>query len=78
MSQALLSEVLLYSLGINYLILLFWFGLYYRARDLLKAWHGFRLDDATFDRLHYAGMMQYKILIFIFNLTPWLALNLAG
>ncbi len=44
----------------------------------MRRFHGrwFRLSDERFDALHYAGMSIYKIGVLLFNLVPWLALEL--
>ena len=71
-------EFLLWSLGVNYAVLLLWFVMLLVARDWMRRLHGrcFQLSDATFDAIHYGGMAVYKVGIFLFNLTPLLALCL--
>ena len=70
------SEFLLWSLGINYAVLLLWFLMLVVARDWMRRLHGrwFQLSDASFDAIHYGGMAVYKVGIFLFNLAPLLAL----
>lgn len=65
---------------INYGILTLWFLLFLGARDWIYRFHGrwFRLSPEQFDALHYGGMTCYKLLVIVFNLTPWLALLLIG
>lgn len=72
------SSFLGWNLVLNFGLLLFWAGMLLFARGFVLRLHGrwFRLDEAGFDRLHYAAMAGYKIAIFIFNLMPWLALQL--
>lgn len=69
-------EFLLWSLGVNYVVLLLWFLTLVVARDWLRRLHGrwFQLSDAAFDAIHYGGMAVYKVGILLFNLTPLLAL----
>ena len=76
MTSDFLFRFLLWSLGINYAILLTWFVAFVSARNWLRALHGrwFRLSDEAFDAIHYGGMAAYKIGIFLFNLVPLLAL----
>lgn len=71
---------LLYTLVLNYSILMLWFLLIVFARDWVKRLHGqwFQLSDPTFDAIHYSGMAIYKIGIFLFNLVPLIALYLMG
>lgn len=79
MNLDFLCRFLLWSLAINYAILLTWFFGFVFARDWMQQIHGrwFRLTDSTFDTVHYSGMAAYKLAIFIFNLAPLLALCVA-
>lgn len=74
------SGFLLYSLAVNYFILMLWFVLFVFARNWVKQVHGkwFQLSDVSFDAIHYGGMALYKIGIFLFNLAPLLALYFIG
>ena len=71
---------LLYTLALNYSILMLWFLLIVFARDWVKQLHGqwFQLSDLTFDAIHYGGMALYKVGIFLFNLVPLIAIYLMG
>lgn len=71
---------LLYTLALNYSILMLWFLLIVFARDWVKRLHGqwFQLSDLTFDAIHYGGMALYKVGIFLFNLVPLIAIYLMG
>jgi len=75
-----LAHFLLWSLAVNYAILLTWFIVFVAAHNWLRALHGrwFRLSEPAFDALHYGGMAAYKIGILLFNLVPLLALYLVG
>lgn len=76
MDLVLVQGLLLRMLAINYALLLIWLLFFVFARDFLRQTHGrwFRLDAATFDAIHYAGMTLFKLGILLFNLTPLLAL----
>lgn len=80
MTIDVLSRFLLWSLAVNYAILLIWFLAFAYARTWMRRLHGrwFRLSDPAFDALHYGGMAVYKIGIFLFNVAPLLALCLIG
>ena len=73
-----LREFLLWSLAVNYTILLTWFSAFVFARGFMRRLHGrwFDLSEQTFDAVHYGGMAAYKIAIFVFNLAPLVALYL--
>ena len=71
-----LFDFLLWSLAVNYAILLLWFFVFAFARGFLRRVHGrwFNLSDQAFDLVHYSGMAAYKIAILVFNLSPLIAL----
>lgn len=80
MSSDFLCRFLIWSLAINYVVLFTWFFAFVFARQWMQRLHGqwFRLSDNTFDAVHYGGMAAYKLAIFFFNLTPLIALSIAG
>ncbi|GAB2489102.1 DUF6868 family protein [Arenimonas alkanexedens] len=80
MDVEFVQSFLLYSLAINYGILLAWFLMFAFAKDFLFGLHGrwFRLPPDQFDAIHYTSMAVYKIGIFLFNLVPLIALWLIG
>lgn len=71
-----LHDFLLYSLAINYGILLLWVGFFVLAHDWIFRLHArwFNFSLLTFDTIHYAGLAIYKIGIILLNLVPLLAL----
>ncbi|HEX5694706.1 MAG TPA: hypothetical protein VFY00_08840 [Arenimonas sp.] len=73
-----ITELLLWSLAINYGILLVWLAALAWFREPIRRLHRrwFALSDQMFDGIHYAGMAAYKLLIIVFNLTPLLAIQL--
>ena len=79
MTTEFLCRFLAWSLAFNYLVLLVWFFVFVFARGWFRGLHGrwFRMQDATFDAIHYAGMAAYKLGILLFNLAPLVALCLA-
>lgn len=78
MTLPVLKALLLWSTGLNYALLLLWFGCFWFAHDWLYRLHTrwFKLSEPTFDALTYGGIAFYKIMIFMFNLIPLLALKL--
>lgn len=75
-----MRTMLLWCTLINYGILLVWFLLFALARDGMQRLHArwFRLSGEQFDALHYAGMAIYKIGVLLFNLVPFIVLNVIG
>ena len=67
---------LLVCLAVNYSILMFWFFLFVFCKNFIRNLHRrwFSLTDSTCDAIHYAGMAFYKIIVFVFNLAPLVAL----
>ena len=80
MNMMQLSNFLLYSLLINYGILIIWFVVFVFAKEWMKRLHGqwFKLSDQQFDALHYGAMAVYKIGVLLFNLVPFIALKMLG
>lgn len=71
-----LKEFLIWSAGINYGVLLLWFGVFYVGHDWLFRLHTrwFKLSVESFDALTYGGMALYKIGVLLLNVAPLMAL----
>jgi hypothetical protein len=76
MSIDTLREAMLWSLVINYGVLLVWFAAFTWGHDRLFRLHSrwFQVSRETFDALHYGSMAVYKIGILLLNLVPLVAL----
>jgi hypothetical protein len=74
-----IKGILFWCVGINYVVILFWFGVFVYAHDWMYRLHTrwFTLSVETFDALHYAGLSIYKIGIILLNLVPLVALCLS-
>jgi hypothetical protein len=72
------KAVLLWSTAIHYSILVLWFGVFHFAHDWLFRLHQrwFKLSPEAFEALTYGGLAFYKILVFMFNLVPLVALQI--
>jgi hypothetical protein len=70
-----IKDFLLWCVGINYGVMLVWFGVFVYAHDWMYRLHTrwFKLSVETFDAIHYAGISIYKIGVILLNLVPWLA-----
>ena len=75
-----LRDVLVWSLVVNYGILLVWFVMFSLAHDAVYRLHTrwFRLSRETFDALNYGGMAVYKIGVLLFNVAPLVGLLISG
>jgi len=76
MTIDIVRDVLLWCLIINMGILLWWFLFFMFAHDWVYHFHGrwFKLSVERFDSVHYAGMLFFKLCIFLFNIVPYIAL----
>ena len=80
MTIAMIQEALLWCSIINMGLLLWWFLFFTLAHDWIYRFHRkwFKLSTEKFDAVHYAGMAFFKILIFVFNIVPYLALSIVS
>lgn len=78
MEAQLLLKTLGWSALINMALLLYWFLVVAFARDWVYRWHSkwFPLSRERFNEIHYQGMLILKVLLFFFNIVPYLALRL--
>jgi hypothetical protein len=78
MSVEIVRDVLLWCAVINYLLLIGWSVLFTQGHNWLHSvsvrW--FRLSVEQFDAINFAGIVLYKIGIFLFYLTPYIALHI--
>ena len=65
---------------INYSVLIVWVLLYLAAYTPLKnlTQRLIKVSDETFDSSNYWGMVIFKLAIWMFNITPYLALRIIG
>ncbi len=78
MNLELLQSLLGWVALINYLLLIIWFLIFWRAADgvyqLHRRW--FVLTREQFTQIHYTLMGQFKLLTFALFIAPWLALHI--
>jgi hypothetical protein len=79
MNVETLRSALLWCGIINYGMLLLWGALVLLAPGLVR-WHGrwFRMSAEQFDTLQYGLMVLYKLAIVLFNLVPYIALQIVA
>ena len=65
-------QILIWSLVVNYVILLVWFAAIVFAHDFVYRLHTrwFAMSRETFDAIHYGGMAVYKIGTLLLNVAP--------
>jgi len=73
-----LSDFLLWNLILNYSLLVIWSGMFLMARDWVYSIHikFFDISKLAFNAFNYGGIGLYKMLIFIFCLIPYIALQI--
>lgn len=74
--QSLLGWCALLNMG----ILLYWAGFILLAHDWVYKMHSrwFNIGESRFDEIHYMAMAFYKLVIFMFMITPYVALRIMG
>ncbi|WP_028866146.1 DUF6868 family protein [Psychromonas aquimarina] len=80
MTITLICDVLVWCALINIMLLLFWVLWLALAHDLVYRVHcrWLKLSVERFDAVHYAGMLFFKVCIFVFNIVPYIALRIAA
>ena len=73
-----IRKVLGWCSAINLGALLVWFLVFVFARDFSFRIHTrwFKIPEERFDEIHYLMMGYYKLLVFVFNVVPYLALHI--
>ena len=71
-------EALGWWLVINIGLLLWWFLAIVLMHDFIYRVHTkwFKISRETFDAIHYAGIAFFKILVFVFNVVPYIVLKI--
>jgi hypothetical protein len=80
MSVATVTGVLLWCTLINFALLALWGLLMMLPHGWLHRLWGrwYRISPEQFDTVSFAGIVLYELLIFMFNLVPYIALRIAG
>jgi hypothetical protein len=78
MDIELVRKVLAWCTVFNMALLLVWVGFVAFAGDWVYRRHTqfVKISREAFDTVHYAGMAFFKIVIFVFNLVPYLVLQM--
>lgn len=71
-----IRDVFMWCTIIDFGILSLWFAMFAMAGGWIYRCHGkwFPMSRDAFNAIHYAGMALFKVVIFVFNLVPYLAL----
>ena len=80
MTLEVIRSALAWCTLINWGLMLWWFLFFTLAHDLMYRIHRkwFNISVEKFDAIHYSGIAFFKILVFMFNLVPYLALRIVG
>lgn len=78
MTIELLQSFFGWSALLNIGLLTSWLLMFWLTHNWIYRFHGdrFKISVEAFDAIHYAGMATYKVGIFLFNLVPYLALQI--
>lgn len=73
-----ICNVLGWATAINLSIVTIWFLVFTFYHDSLFRLHSkwFKLSEEKFDTIHYAGMAFYKLMTYLFNFVPYLAIKI--
>lgn len=73
-------QILIWSLVVNYVILLVWFAAIVFGHDRVYRLHTrwFHLSRESFDAIHYGGMAVYKIGTLLLNVAPLVGVLIAS
>jgi len=76
MTIEIIRDALLWCTLINWAMLLFWFLMISFAHDWAYKMHRkfSKITVEEFNLVHYKGGVYFKVIIFVFNLAPYLAL----
>ena len=79
MTLEIMQTVFGWCAVINFALLLLWFLSFVFAHDVMYRAHGklFKLSVESFDTINYAGLAAYKLLIMVFNIAPYVAIQMA-
>jgi len=80
MNIVMVRDALLWCAIINFGLLAVWSLLFPLSHEWLHrlSTKWFRMSIEQFDAINFAGIVFYKTAIFLFNLTPYIALRIAG
>ena len=75
-----IRSMLAWCTAINFVFMTLWLLFFTFAHDWTYRIHSrlYHISIDLFDTLNYAGLAFYKILVFTFNLVPYLALHIIG
>ena len=80
MTLEIIRDFLAWCSVMNIILLLLWFIIFALARDWIYRLHSkwYKLSQDAFNTIHYCGIAFFKMLIFVFNIVPYLALRIVG
>ncbi len=78
MSLGILQLILGWCSIINIGFLLFWFLIIVFANKMIYKIHGkwFKMPEEQFNAIHYAGIMLYKLAIYVLFIIPYIVLRI--
>ncbi len=76
MTLETIRDILAWCSVMNIMLLLLWFIMFALARNWVYRMHSkwYKLSQDAFNTIHYSGITFFKMVIFVFNIVPYLAL----
>jgi len=73
-----LAKVLLRCWIFGFLVLFVWLAAIVLGGQTIHRWHGpfFKLSPDQLHVIHYCGLMAVKLIVILFFVVPWIAINL--
>jgi hypothetical protein len=80
MTLETIRDALAWCSVMNIILLLVWFIMFALAHDWVYRMHSkwYKLSQDAFNTIHYSGIAFFKIVIFVFNIVPYLALRIVA
>jgi hypothetical protein len=80
MDIQILTKFFMWCTIVNVSLLTFSFLLWMFAADFIYRLHGrwFPMQRETFNVVFYSFLGAYKILVYVFNIVPWIVLLIVG
>jgi len=80
MTLEVIRNIFAWCLVMNLAVLILWLLIYLIAKDWIYKIHGewFKIPRETFNAVHYKSLGYFKMIVFVFNLVPYIAMHIVG
>jgi hypothetical protein len=80
MTLETIRNIFAWCLVMNFAVLILWLLIFLIAQDWIYKIHGqlFKIPRETFNAVHYKSLGYFKMIVFVFNLVPYIAMHIVG